>query len=134
MEVADLNADGVRGFEAQIALRKLRVEAVWPEHFKGSRVDSFRRGRALARLWLNLRRSVRASRRRIRTEEFARTVGMMTLLRASTASDLPEEQITSLKQAFSYIAQAEARTLAAGSRHVGSTVGSLGRIQRGRLR
>lgn len=109
MEVAGLNTDGVLGFEAQTAMRKSRVEAVWPEHLRGSRVDAFRRGSALARLWMQLRRGVGDTRRRIRAEEAARTGGMMTVLRAGTASDLREEQNETLRKAVEILAQADER-------------------------
>lgn len=107
MEVAGLNTDGVLGFEAQIAMHKSRLEAVWPAHLQGSRVDNFRRGSALARVWMTMRRGVGGARRRIRAEEAARTGGMMTVLRAGTASDLREEQIETLRKALEILAQVE---------------------------
>ena len=95
-EHAGLNSDGVSGFEAQVATGKLRLEAVWPAHLTGKRVDDFRRGSELARAWMNMRKGVASARRSVRAEE-RRTIGIMYVYAATTAAELKQEQLEALK-------------------------------------
>ena len=96
MQVGGLNSDGVLGFEAQVALARTHIQAVWPEHFHGARVVNFERGSAMARDWMVMRRATGVVRRRIRLRE-RREVGMMSELRP-TGADLREEQLECLRQ------------------------------------
>lgn len=97
VEHTGLNTDGVSGFEAQIKCRKLKIEVVWPEHLQGNRVADFRRGSAIARAWMNMRKGVATARRQIRHEE-RKTIGLMSVLSATTAAELKAEQIETLKE------------------------------------
>jgi hypothetical protein len=106
-EHANLNSDGMSGFEAQIASRTGRREVVWPEHLQGKRVDDFRYGSELARIWMAYRRGVGTFRRGYRQQEL-KEVGIMTVLKACNAADLKAEQIASLKLAVEQITKIKA--------------------------
>nr|WP_250808542.1 hypothetical protein [Neorhizobium tomejilense] len=94
---ADLNTDGVSGFEAQIALGKLKLHAVWPEHLTGKRVEDFCRGAEIARAWLNMRKGVATARRSMRLQE-KKEIGIMRVYSPSNAAERKAEQIETLKQ------------------------------------
>jgi hypothetical protein len=96
-DIAGLNSDGVTGFETQVAMRKPGINAVWPEHFVGKRIDDFRHGAELARAWMNMRRGVGQARRSMRQSE-RKEIGIMNVYSPSSASDRKAEQIETLKQ------------------------------------
>lgn len=97
-EHAGLNTDGMAGFEAQIASKTTKCEALWPEHLKGPRVDDFRYGSLVARTWMSMRRNVGAFRRMYRLKE-KKEVGIMTVLKAGDAAELKREQLETLRNA-----------------------------------
>ncbi len=108
MGIARLNSDGVLGFEAQVALRSARIEAVWPEHLRGSRVDNFRRGSLVARSWMEVRRAVGGGRRKIRAREARENGGLMPVLSPDTASELREEQLGTLREVMARLDRLDA--------------------------
>lgn len=96
-EHAGLNSDGMAGFEAQVAFRTAKREVVWPEHLRDKRVDDYRRGSAIARAWMAMRRGVGTHRKSYRREEL-NNFGIMTVLSPCNAADRKAEQIETLKQ------------------------------------
>lgn len=100
-EHADLNSDGVIGFETQLASKQFNREVPWPEHFQGRRVDAFRHGSEIARSWMQMRHAVGAARRKFRHDE-KKNIGIMTVLSPSTSEELKAEQITALKAAATH--------------------------------
>ncbi|MBY3155246.1 hypothetical protein HFO56_23265 [Rhizobium laguerreae] len=99
---ANLNADGMTGFETQIALKSFKREVVWPEHLRGKRVDDFRRGSEIARAWMAMRSGVGMARRKVRLKE-RQEIGIMTVLGPENAAEHKAEQIATLKQAAAQI-------------------------------
>jgi hypothetical protein len=106
-EHASLNSDGASGFDAQVASRTARREVVWPEHLQGKRVDDFRHGSELARIWMSYRRGVGSFRRSYRQQEL-KEIGIMTVLKACNAADLKAEQVATLKQAVEHLTKRNA--------------------------
>jgi hypothetical protein len=100
-EHAELNSDGMAGFEAQIATKTAKREVVWPEHLVGKRIDDFRQGSEIARAWMAMRRGVGTARRQSRQREL-KEIGIMTVLRPG-AADHKAEQIKFLKEAAASI-------------------------------
>lgn len=101
-EHAELNTDGMAGFEAQIAIKTFKRAVVWPEHLVGKRVDDFRYGSEVARAWMAMRRGVGTARRQYRQREL-KEIGIMTVLRADSAADHKAEQVKYLREAVKTI-------------------------------
>lgn len=94
-EIGRLNTDEVAGFQAQLSSGRSKLEALWPEHLKGKRVDDFRRGSSFARDWLAIRRAYAKARRSARMRDF-RTIGMTTTFLPEHA-ERKEEQLEALR-------------------------------------
>lgn len=109
-ETGGLNADGMAGFEAQIAMRTHKLSAVPPAHYLGPRVEAFERGAELARIWMGKRDVVGRVRRATRLAE-RRTVGLMTVFETDAATRR-REQLETLAEAAADQKRADARAAA----------------------
>lgn len=99
VEIAHLTSDEIVGWEAQIAVGFKRP-AIWPDHFRGTRVDAFERGAELARRFLAMRNGYGTARRTVRNRDFKETGATSCTILASrmTAADLHAEQIETFRE------------------------------------
>jgi hypothetical protein len=92
-----LNTDGISGFEAQLALKTARVNAVPPQYLMGPRVDKFEEGAAVARSWMEHRSSTGIARRRARLQE-RKAGGFITTIRPRGNAERRREQLEALEE------------------------------------
>ncbi len=89
-----LSSDEIEGFRTY--MRQPHLPPIWPEHFRGARIEAFDRGVDIAKMVLQHQR-ITAARRRVHRLKQRKTDGMMDVLSPQDFAGRRAEQLDALR-------------------------------------